>query len=291
MIQKIGTILKPYLKCKQEELEKTQISLRSDHFSKMNHIFNSELMNARKAIDLSGEIIQHTYLLLSANMMLTDDMERKMSQLHKLHDGQRGVKFTAGSDKSPRSPRSPIYNDEEDEEVANSHSLEVKAFEDEMIQLSMNGMDDFDVPQHLPTRAKRALNIDDANTSEPKRFASDNLLNVTQVLDPNPNVTITVTKPSNAFKSKATIVPITRKVGLSRALRETSSNIRKDYAIPKASIKPIVNGLPQTPKEKENNRMVLMRKSPRRNSPNKSMYNCIFFSFYGPINAYNFFLL
>lgn len=229
-----------------------------------------ELENSRKAVDLSGDIIQKTYLLLSANMMLNDDMERKMGQLYKLHDGQRGVKFTSFAEKSPRSAE---FDDEED---LICQSLEEEAFEDEMRQLSTADMDAVDVmscvPEHLPTRAKRTLNVDEASSSESKRFAPNNLMNVTQVLEKSPEKLplFANPKPSAAIRQKATIVAVTRKPGLSRALRETSSNVCKDFLIPKASIKPIINGRAQTPKEKENKRVVVMRKSPRRNSPNKS---------------------
>lgn len=244
-------------------MEKAQLLCRSEHFSKINRIYSIELENSRKTIDLSGEIIQHTYLLLSANMMLTDDMERKMSQLYKLHHGQREVKFTNTNDKSLKSPN---HHDDED---LTCRSLEEKAFEDEIEQLSTIDMNADDImiamPENMPSRAKRTLNIDDASTSEPKRFASDNL-NVTQVLDKMPPTI----KSTNTFRSKATVVPVVRKVGLSKALRETSSNICKDFVIPKLSIKPIINGHPQTPKEKENKRIVLVRSSPRRNSPSKS---------------------
>lgn len=269
--QKVAVLLQPYLKYKREELEKSQITCRSDHYSKINRIFNLELENSRKAVDLSGDIIQNTYLLLSANMMLNDDMERKMGQLYKLHDGQRGVKFTSFAEKSPRSAEF------EDEEDLICQSLEEEAFEDEIRQLSTADMDGVDVmacvPEHLPSRAKRALNVDEATSSESKRFAPNpSLMNVTQVLEKSPEKLSVFAnpKPAAAVRHKTTIVPVTRKPGLSRALRETSSNVCKDFLIPKASIKPIINGRAQTPKEKENKRVVVIRKSPRRNSPNKS---------------------
>lgn len=265
--QRILMILQPYMRFKKEELDKAQTSFRSDHYLKINRILNVELQNARKAVQLSGEIVQRNYLLLSANMLLTDEMKNKMSLLYKLHDNQRGVKFSATNDASGKG----TVDDQDDDDVGAPCIFEDVSFETDIEEMSTR---DIEIEENLflapkPILAKRMLNVDEATMSMPKRFAPSTELNVTQVLE---TATETSNKIESTFcvKPKGTVKPTIKRTNSVRALRETSSNLNKvPFTVPKASIKPIINGRPMTPKQKENKRLLSAKKSPRR-SPRRS---------------------
>lgn len=258
------------MKCKQIELDKAATECRSKHCLNIIRIYSAEMESSTKAVHLSGEIIQSTYYLMSAHLLLTDEMEQKMNQLSKIHDGQRGVRFTS-DDVHDR-------HENDDDDLSHAQNIDDITLETRFDLMDSDGDEAiFAMPPAPPNHAKRALNIDEAEILQPKRFAStsSNALNATQVLDTHvvddenghavrPVVTVAKLKPSTTIGK--------RPMPTSRALKETNINVNKEYVAGKNGVvKALVNGKPVALKEKENKRFVTtVGKSPRRNSPSAS---------------------
>lgn len=266
-------MLDPYLKCKQTELAKAATECRSEHYCKIIRIYSAEMESSTKAVHLSGEIIQDTYYLLSAHLLLTNEMESKMNQLAKIHDGQRGVRFTNGLDDAHSK------HDNDDDDMSQAQNIDDITLECGLDLMQADGDEAtfaIPLPPPMTSRAKRALNIEDGTM--PKRFAAteSSALNATRVLethsDDEENVrtarpVVTIGKPP--FKTSITIGK--RPIQTSRALKETNTNVNKDSTVSRSVVKALVNGRPVTLKEKENKRfLTVVGKSPRRNSPGAS---------------------
>lgn len=265
-------MLDPYLKCKQSELAKAATECRSEHYCKIIRIYSAEMEISTKAVHLGADIIQDAYYLMSANHLLTIETENKMKQLAKVHDGQRGVRFTNGCDDAH------TKHDNDDDDMAQALNIDDITLEPGLDLMNAEGDDAiFTIPLPPPAnpRAKRTLNIDNEGISLPKRMAST-ALNATQVLethsDDEENIRgvrplVIVGRPP----IKTTSTASRRPMPTSRALKETNVNVNKDCPATKPSIKALVNGRTVTLKEKENKRfLTVVGKSPRRNSPGAS---------------------
>lgn len=257
-MQRLKVLLEPYLKCKQIELGKAATACRSEHYCKIIRIYSAEMESSTKAVHLSGEIIQDTYYLLSAHQLLTNEMDCKMNQLSKVHDGQRGVRFTNGIDDAHGKP------DLDDEDMSHGQNIDDITLETGLDLMNVDGDEAiFAIPLPPP----------------PKRFAATDfsVLNATQVLethsDDDENVrgvrpVVRVAKPLMKTSSAASKRP----TPISRALKETNVNVNKDWPVTKGTVKAQVNGRTVTMKEKENKRfLTVVVKSPRRNSPGASL--------------------
>lgn len=182
-LQRLKVMLEPYIKSKQIELAKAATECRSEHYCKIIRIYSAEMESSTKAVHLSGEIIQDTYYLLSAHQLLTIEMESKLNQLAKLHDGQRGVRFTtSGIDDAHNK------NDHDDDDMSHVQNIDDITLEAGLDIMSTDGDDAiFAMPAIPPpvNRAKRALSIEEETISMPKRFIAVGLnpLNGTQVLE------------------------------------------------------------------------------------------------------------
>lgn len=278
-------MLGQYLKYKDSELEKAQMNSKSEHYLKIIRFYSIETEHYHKTVQISSAISQESYLLLSANLMLTDDLQSKYDQLYKINDGQRSVKFT-GEDCTK--------TDNDEYEIDTNQNIDDITFENGIEEMNVQDVDSDDViftmPQ--PVRAKRSLNTDDVPCSLPKRFASTSAvhndqqnLNSTQVLethyeDDERQFVAPTIDSTTLLKSKKSVAINKRTFPISRALKETNPNINKPFLLSKSAVRPVINGKPALNlKEKENKRFVLtVRKSPRRNSPshpiNKSKCNC-----------------
>lgn len=265
-------MLESYLKCKQIELEKMATECRSKHYCKIIGIYSAEMESSTKAVQLSGEIIQETYYLLCAHQLLTNEMDVKMNQLSKAHDGQRGVRFINGIDDAN------TKHDNDDDDILHTQNIDDITLDNGLDLI--DGENDeaiFAIPLAPSSKihAKRALNVDETPITMPKRFAAtdSSVLNATRVLETHSDddenghgvrPIVSIGKPS--FKSSGK-----RPMPVSRALKETNTNVHKDYLVPKSAVKAMINGRPVTLREKENKRfLTVVGKSPRRNSPSAS---------------------
>ena len=180
-------MLEPHFKCKEIELQSCQKELRIEHVCKLNEMYYNESESNRNIMHKSNELLQHGYLLLSANGLMCSESDSKYKQLYKLHEGQRGVKFTTDDD-----DQTPDAQDDADNYMLSQLSYD---------RIVDNGLDFGDIQplaleskaQQVITKAKRALKeissavpnkkfaASSSESSKPK--ASD--LNTTQVLQKN----------------------------------------------------------------------------------------------------------
>lgn len=262
-------MLETYLKCKDTELGKAATECRSQHCCKIIRIYTAEMENSTKAVYLSGDIIQDTYYLLSANHLLTNAMDEKMNQLAKIHDGQRGVRFN-GVDDVQYKP-----NDFDDEDLSHAQHIDEITLEDGLDAITANEDAIFAIATapSASTRVKRALQVDEKPMPMPKRFGVGDMspLDITQVLATHSNdeESICVKRPIVGRPPlKASNGPF--KKPAMRALKDANPNLNKDCAVARNAMKAMVNGRPVALKEKENKRfLTVVGKSPRR-SPGAS---------------------
>lgn len=262
-------MLEPYLKCKRIELEKAATECRSEHHYKIIRIYSAEMECSTKAVHLSGEIMQDTYYLLKANYLLTNEMDGKMNQLAKLHDGQRGVRFANGPDDASNK------HDHDDDDIPHAQSIDDITL-DASLDLMSTDADEaiFAIPARplQSNHAKRALIVEDGE-SVSKRFAAaePSPLNATRVLESHSD------GEENSHSGRPVIKVIDRivsrrPIASSRALKETNTNVNKNPS-GKAPIRALVNGRMITLKENQNKtvRMTPSKRPPRiRNSPGAS---------------------
>lgn len=267
-------MLQPYLKCKQIELGKAATSCRSEHYLKIIRVYTAEMECSTKAVQLSGDIMQDTYYLLSANQLLTQEMEDKMLHLSKVHDGQRGVRFTNGVD--------GVHgrHDTDDDELMPAQNIDDITLETGLDLMNAEGDEAiFAIPLPPPpvNRAKRALITDEAGPSMPKRFipSDSGVLDATQVLETHSDEeeTLRTLRPVVVI-GKPPVKQLNglgkRPVPPGRVLKDSNMNVNKDCPVAKVMLKAVINGRPVTlkDKEKENKQKFLttVKKSPRRNS-------------------------
>lgn len=220
--------------------------LKSDHTVKVLQFYNQENEKSRKIIEMSNEILQESYFLLNGNMLITEEMRTKFSELYKIHD-QRGVKFTESNE---------IF------EISDHHNQADYLFdadhlmaEDEIIGNTNKRQRDDDL-NGLPTK-KRVI-----------RSIFDNA-DVTQVLttnstdDDNMNATFAIKPAVNKVANKMHATT-------SRALKENNPNVHKGFVVPKVVSKPTTKPLTKVKstlvqRDIENKRTPLksIRRSPR----------------------------
>lgn len=238
----------------QKNIEST---LKSQHTIKVLQFYNQENEKSRKIIEMSNEILQESYFVLNGNMLLTETMRDKFSQLYKLHD-QRGVKFTETDE---------IF------EISEHHNA------DWLFDMMVVG-NDADVRGSATKRHRE--NGDDMDGALPTKkrvvrsiFDGPNM-NTTHVLNTNVDANVGNENMNATFAIKPTAnKPITK----SRALKENNPNVHKGFAVPKPTSKSgtvgttkVKSALLPSQREKENKRTPLkaIRRSPRSNSEDPS---------------------
>lgn len=205
-------------------------------------IYFSETENHQKISKLANQLLQQNYLLLSANNLITNDLQSKYSQLYKLFDG-RTMKFV--DDEISKTEEN--YYD-----IMTTHDMDDDDFELDNRLTDANGIaqndvdsnstDVFVAPVGVP-KVKRALDNSDERYTMPKRFASlaqtphsatDNL-NSTQVLAKHSNmeedldddirpIADTTFSLNTNLKS---VLAAKRPLSATRALKESNPNINK----------------------------------------------------------------
>lgn len=230
---------------------------------KVLQIYNQEIDKLRKTTILTGAIAQETYLLLEANLLLTDDVRDKFCQLYKTHD-QRGVKF-ADSDEN-------AHNDSDVSVVQHPNDFVLEHDDQLTIYMSNenNELKNVDLSNGIYT--KRARDPHDNNEIQPIKKqkgvvrsiiseANDAGLNSTQVLAVHDYEGLDSTFSVKPLKNPAL-----------QPLKETNANVHKDFVVPRPITKPIYKvktTLTSLQREKENKRTPSkIRKSPRRSPAN-----------------------
>lgn len=197
-------------------------------------MYYAETENHQKISTIANELLQQNFLLLSANNLITNDMQTKYTQLYKMFDG-RTTKF-AGDEL--------LKGETEDYDILHAHNMDDDIeFEnvDDLAQHEIETHQVFAVPMGAP-RAKRALNDVTVTNSMPKRFAcsaaqhADNL-NSTHVVskhcgddldeDIKP-ISVTDTTFCMEVKPKGILTNKQRQVPAIRVLKESNPNINKE---------------------------------------------------------------
>lgn len=241
-------------------------------------MYTQEIEGSRKTIKLSSEILQENYLVLSANLLLTDEMRLKYHQLYKVQgDGQRGVKFTEIDEIMPTGSEINAIN--------GHHANEI-VFNNEMTMFDMVKDDFNENGESSGFGAKRAREGGD-DSKPSKRFAraifnadlanANANMNSTQVLETLDDIEELRNLPvidgdsTFAIKPKISAAPVKRPVLLSRPLKD-SNPLNKDFAIPRTTTvkktKP-TNFQQQREKENKQRTPLKVRKSPRRSPANE----------------------
>lgn len=241
-------ILDTYLSQKESEQKNAEMQFKFEHTMKVLQIYSQEAEKSRKIIELSHEILQEAYCVLNGNMLITDEMRDRFNHLYKIHD-QRGVKFT-------EIPEQPIQTDF----LFDTDHLMIARDDDETAIYSNKRTRDQYGDEHIdeiPTKKRVVRSIFDGQN-----------LDATQVLGINDDLNLDDGNMDATFAIKPKINSVSaRGVVQVRALKESNSNVRKAFVVPKSIVKPItkVKSTLITPhREKENKRMPLkVRRSPR----------------------------
>lgn len=77
------------------QLENLQTNLKSDHVKKINVMLVNERERMLAIQHQSNQLLQQSYLLLSANLLMTNAMELNYQELYKSLDAPRAVTFSA----------------------------------------------------------------------------------------------------------------------------------------------------------------------------------------------------
>lgn len=242
---------------KNIEQKNVELNLKSDHTMKVLQIYNQENEKSRKIIELSNEILQETYFVLNGNMLLTETMRDKFSQLYKTHD-QRGVKFTEADE---------VF------EISEHHNQADFLFDADHSMTK----DDLGTAEINMWPAKRARDSNDDDEVPTKKRVVRSIfeapeLNSTQVLEIHDDPKLDDGNINTTFAIKTNVNKLDTKGELTatRALKESNPNVHKAFVVPKAVTKPItkVRSTFVVPhREKENKRTPLkIRRSPRSGS-------------------------
>lgn len=86
--------LKQYLAHKQGEVEMSKLQLKSAHVNKINSVYQLEVALFHNIILAASEILQDNYLLLRSCNELDNSLIEKFTNLEKLMQGHRSVKFS-----------------------------------------------------------------------------------------------------------------------------------------------------------------------------------------------------
>lgn len=226
---------------------------------KVSQINDHEIDKSRKTIDITSEIVEEAYIMLSSNLLLSEGLREKFNQLNKSYD-QRGVKFT-----------------DLDENMFNNVDM---AMENDQMLLNISRddsvPDDFkDLPAAYGT-LKRYKPDDDHHCGQPLKKRALNTvfdaeptnLNSTQVIETHDGIR-EIDATFSLRPNKPIVKPSESLAPRHGGLKESNPNIRKAFAAPRPVIKPITkvkSTLIGLNREKENKRTPV-RRSPRRNSP------------------------
>lgn len=75
-------------------MENLQANLKSDHVNKINQMLINERERMLAIQHQSNQLLQQSYLLLNANMLMTNAMELNYQELYKLLEAPRAVTFS-----------------------------------------------------------------------------------------------------------------------------------------------------------------------------------------------------
>lgn len=227
---------------KDTEQKSFEITQKADHTMKVLQYYNHENEKSRKIIELSNEVLQESYFVLNGNMLMTDKMRDKFSQIYKIHD-QRGVKFSESDE---------IF------EISENHNQADYLFDGDHLTLEFSGDeiatignkrsrdatgDEFDL---VPSKKRvvRSIFDDQKNCNSNKEH-----MNVTFAIKP--------TGDRRAVKGAHSAT---------RALKENNPNVHKGFTMPKPVPKPTITKIKAMPvaAQKENKRTPSkIRRSPR----------------------------
>lgn len=226
---------------------------------KILQMYSQEIDKLRRSVALSGELAQDTFYVLQANLLLTDDVRDKYSELYKGYD-QRGVTFSECDENGT--------NDLDISAEVNAHDL----IHDANLSVYMSHDDDI-----LMAGAKRTRDQHEENDLQPSKkrvyrsiyTESDADLNDTQVLDVHDDLKTETLDSTFAIKPKTSVDNGTKKT--IQPLKDCNPNVHKDtFAMPKAKTAyKVKSTLTSIQREKENKRTPFkLRKSPRRSPLN-----------------------
>lgn len=70
------------------EMRAIEMKMKSQHSKKVLNFYDQTSTKARKMLELSDEITQELYSVLSDNRLITDGMREKIADLYRIHDQQ-----------------------------------------------------------------------------------------------------------------------------------------------------------------------------------------------------------
>lgn len=192
--------------------------LKSDHTVKVLQFYNQENEKSRKIIELSNEILQESYFVLNGNMLITEEMRDKFSELYKIHD-QRGVKFTESNEIFEISDH---QNNQADYLFDADHLM---AGDETTVNSNKRQRENGDDSNAIPMKKRVVRSIFDSQIAD-----------VTQVLDTHPTDDDNM---NSTFAIKPAVSKVANKVHAttSRALKENNPNVHKAFVVPKAVTK------------------------------------------------------
>lgn len=257
------------------EQKNSESMLKSTHTMKVLQFYSQENEKSRKIIETSNEILQDSYCLLNANMLMTEEMRDKFAQLYKIHD-QRGVKFTESDE---------IF------EISENHNQADFLFDADHLMVKADDTssggsrrssgafkrsrevggsgDDFDA---CPTKKRVVRSIfNGQNLDTTHVLASHHSSDLSTDNDNNMNATFAIKPTSVDNSGNSKVAPVKMVMPTIRALKENNPNIHKGFTVPKVVTKPmakvkstLIHGGQQRG-EKENKRTPSksIRRSPR----------------------------
>lgn len=252
-------LLESYVWEKDAVEKNTELNFKSNHQMKILQMYSQEIEKLRRSVALSGELAQDTFYVLQANLLLSDDVRDKYSELYKGYD-QRGVKFAEFDENGT--------NDLDISAEVNGHDL----IQDANLSVYMSHDDDI-----LLAGTKRTRDQHEENDSQPTKkrvFRSiytepDADLNATQVLEVHDDLNKDTLDSTFAIKPKTSDTNGMKQT--IQPLKDSNPNIHKDtFAVPKAKqTYKVKSTLTSIQREKENKRTPFkLRKSPRRSPLN-----------------------
>lgn len=236
------------------EQKNIEIELKSDHTVKVLQFYNQENEKSRKIIELSNEILQESYFVLNGNLLLTDMMRDKFTELYKIHD-QRGVKFTELNE---------IFEISENYNQADYlfDADHLMACDEKTNNLNKRQRENGDDPNAgVPTKKRVVRSIFDSQNPDATQD-----LETQPIDDGNMNATFAIKPTGNKTANKVY-------ASTSRALKENNPNVHKGFAVPRAitktTTKPITKVKSTLIGVQENKRTPLktIRRSPRAVDP------------------------
>lgn len=175
--------------------------LKSDHTVKVLQFYNQENEKSRKIIELSNEILQESYFVLNGNMLITEEMRDKFSELYQIHDHQ---------------------NNQADYLFDADHLM---ARDETTVNSNKRQRENGDDSNAIPMKKRVVRSIFDSQIAD-----------VTQVLDTHPTDDDNM---NSTFAIKPAVSKVANKVHAttSRALKENNPNVHKAFVVPKAVTK------------------------------------------------------